>query len=192
MAEYPSSPRPIDPVTITPIWKTIVTDSDSSKEQRRQKWSFPKYDIQIRYRTITPRSSMQTLWAFYMARTGAAEAFSYYPRYTGDHKSQYIGYGDGATTIFDLPGKSTSSQAIYLDDVAQGGGDYSILTGGGGESSDRVEFVAAPSSGELITCDFTGYLRIRCRFAEDKMSEDHFFIVCYRTGIKLKGLSFEI
>lgn len=191
MAEYPALPRPIDPVSITPTWKTIIKDADSSKEQRRQKWSFPKYDVQIRYGTINPRSAMQIIWDFYMARKGAAEAFSYFPRYTGAHKAQYVGYGDGATVILDLPGKSTSSQAIYIDGALQGAG-YSILTGGGGEDSDRVQFDAPPAVGELLTCDFTGYLRIRCRFAEDKMTEDHFFRTCFTTGIKLKGLSFEI
>lgn len=191
MAEFPSSPRPIDPVTITPTWKTIMTDADSSKEQRRQKWSFPKYDVQIRYGTITPGAAMQIIWDFYMARKGAAEAFYYYPRYTRNYNAQYVGYGDGGTTIFDLPGKSTSSQTIYIDGVPQGAG-FTILYGGGSEDSDRVQFDAAPAAGELITCDFTGYLRIRCRFAEDKMDEEHFYRVCFTTGIKLKGLSFEV
>jgi len=191
MAEYPVLPRGIDPVIVTPNWKTITSNADSSKEQRRQKWSFPKYDVQIKYGTITPRSSMQIIWDFYMARKGSAEAFYYYAKYSGSHNAQYVGYGDAADTIFDLPGKSTSSQAIYIDGVVQVGG-YSILTGGGAEASDRVEFVAAPADGELITCDFNGFLRIRCRFAEDKLSEEYFYQTCYTTGIKLKGLSFEI
>lgn len=191
MAEFPSVPAPNDSVSVTPVWKTNTTLSDSGKEQRRQKWSFPKYDISLIYDLIAPRSSMQTLWDFYMARKGAAEAFYFYLRYSGAHKAQYVGYGDDVLTTFDLPGKSTSSQTIYINGASQGSG-YTILYGGGSASSDRVQFTSAPPNGTLITCDFTGFLRNRCRFEEDRMTEERFYLVCYRTGLRLKGLSFEI
>lgn len=191
MAEYPASPAPNDPVSVTPIWKTNVTSLDSGKEQRRQKWSFPKYDVSLNYDLIIPQSNMQILWDFYMARKGAAEAFYFYFRRSGAHKAQFVDYGDGSTTIFDLPGKSTSSRSIYFDGAVQSSG-FSYLTGGGGESSDRVEFASAPPNGTLITCDFTGFLRNRCRFEEDRMTEERFFLTCYRTGLRLKGLSFEV
>lgn len=126
-----------------------------------------------------------------MARKGRAEAFHFYFRRSGSHKAQYVAYGDGVLTTFDLPGKSTSSQTIYLDGAAQGSG-YTILTGGGSSSSDRVQFDAAIPLGQLITCDFTGFLRNRCRFEEDRMTEERFYTTCYRTGLRLKGLSFEI
>ncbi len=191
MAEFPASPAPNDPVAITPVWKTNVTGVDSGKEQRRQKWTFPKYDVSLLYDLISPQSNMQLLWDFYMARKGAAEAFHFYFRRLGTHKAQYVGHGDGVTTIFDLPGKSTSSQAIYFDEVVQGSG-FSYLTGGGSSSSDRVEFAAAPPDGTVISCDFVGFLRNRCRFEEDRMTEERFYVTCYRTGLRLKGLSFEV
>jgi len=191
MAEFPATPKPVDPVIVTPRWKTNVTLTDSGKEQRRQKWSFPKYDVQLQYDLITPLSQMQILWDFYMARKGAAEAFHFYLRYSKNHKAQYVGYGDAETLIFDLPGKSTSSQAIYFDGTGQESG-WSILEGGGSSSSDRVQFDSAPPTGSLITCDFTGFLRNRCRFAEDMMNESRFYVTCFRVGLKLKGLSFEV
>ncbi|MDO9593102.1 MAG: DUF2460 domain-containing protein [Erysipelotrichaceae bacterium] len=191
MAEFPAVPSPNDPVSVTPVWKTNVTNLDSGKEQRRQKWSFPKYDISLNYDTINPQSNMQILWDFYMARKGSAEAFYFYFRRSGLCKSQYVAYGDGILTTFDLPGKSTSSQVIRIDGSAQGGG-YSILTGGGDANSDRVQFVAAPLLGQLIICDFTGFFRNRCRFEEDRMTEERFYLTCYKTSLKLKGLSFEI
>lgn len=54
MAEYPSAPAPNDPVSVTPSWKTNVTTLDSGKEQRRQKWTFPKYDVSLLYDLIIP------------------------------------------------------------------------------------------------------------------------------------------
>ena len=191
MAEFPASPAPNDPVSVTPAWKTNVTALDSGKEQRRQKQTFPKYDISLTYDLIAPQSNMQILWDFYMDRKGAAEAFYFYLRRSGSHKAQYVGYGDGIVTTFDLPGKSTSSQAIYVNNVVQSSG-FSLLTGGGSESSDRVQFSVAVALGDIVTCDFTGFLRNRCRFMEDRMTEERFFLTCYRTGLKLKGLSFEI
>lgn len=188
MAEFPSSPAPSDPVSVTPIWKTNVTTMDSGKEQRRQKWSFAKYDINLIYDLINPQSDMQILWDFYMARKGSAEAFYFYLRRSGAHKALYVGYGDATLTTFDLPGKSTSARAIYLDGASQGSG-YTIISGGGDADSDRVTFTSAPSLGQLVTCDFSGFLRVRCRFAEDRMTEERFYLTCYRTGLKLTGLS---
>jgi hypothetical protein len=100
----------------------------------------------------------------------------------------YVGIGNGTTTIFDLPGKTTSAQSIYLDGALQGGG-YSILVGGGTENADRVSFTSAPSANQIITVDFTGTLRLKCRFKEDSMSKTGFTKALYSTGIELVGLT---
>lgn len=188
MAEFPTTPRPFYPVIIEPEWKTNISTFDSGKEQRRQKWDFPKYNVELRYDVLSS-ADIQSLWDFYMARKGAYEAFYFYDLESVAHNAQYVGIGDGATATFDIPGKSTSSQTIYIDGVPLGSG-YTILSGGGSENSDRVQFTAAPAIGEMITCDFTGFLRIRCRFKEDKMSKSAFTASLRQTGLKLKGLSF--
>jgi hypothetical protein len=96
--------------------------------------------------------------------------------------------GDGDEDTFDIPGKSTSSQSIYLDGALQGSG-YTILTGGGVSSSDRVQFTSPPDIGVEISCSFTGLLRIRCRYAQDKLSREQFLEYMYKTGVELKGLT---
>jgi hypothetical protein len=109
---------------------------------------------------------------------------------TKAHVDQYIGTGDGTTEIFDIPGRSTSSQTIYVDSVEQTvTTDYVILTGGGTSSSDRVDFVSPPALGAIITCDFSGYLRMRVKFAEDQMSYDLFVTTLYNVGLSMKGLA---
>jgi hypothetical protein len=94
-----------------------------------------------------------------------------------------------ATTIFDLPGKSTSSHKIYYNGILQTlTTDYVILTGGGDGDADRVEFTNPPAAGAVITAEFAGYLRIRARFDEDKLNRQMFYALLYTTGISLKGL----
>lgn len=194
MAEYPTtSPTPsYKDFVITPRWKTIISEMDAGNEQRKQKSTYAIYDVSLKYDHLTI-TEFQTIWNFYMARRGAYEAFYIYDKISMTHGETnmpvYIGLGDGVITTFDIPGKTTTSQSIYLDGSLVGGGNYSILTGGGAESSDRVQFTAAPGSGILITCKFTGYLRIRCRFEEDKLSRESFNYSALRTGLKFRGLN---
>lgn len=194
MATYPESPIPIYPLIVEPEWKTLVSGFDGGGEQRRQKQLFPKYNVAVQYDALI-ETDMQILWDFYMVRKGSFEAFYIYDlsllaNIAPDHNSQYVGTGDAATDIFDIPGRSTSSQSVYIDGVLQSTPtDYSILTGGGASNSDRIDFVSAPAAGEVITVDFTGFLRIRARFAEDKLPRALFMTILFRYGgIKLKGL----
>ena len=188
MAQYPETPKPFYPALIEPEWKTLTSTFDSGREQRRQKWNYAKYNVTLNYTALSV-ADMNILWKFYQARKGAAESFYFYDIESTEHDSLYVGQGDSAIATFDIPGKTTSSQTIYIDGVSQGSG-YTILVGGGSESSDRVQFTAAPVSGEIVTCDLTGFLRIPCRFLEDKMSRELFTYNFERTGLKLKGLSF--
>jgi len=193
MATYPETPRPIYPLTVTPVWKTLISLQGTGKEQRRQKSLFPVYDVIINYHALSAADA-KTLWEFYMARKGAYEAFYIYDLalladVSFNHTDQYCGTGDAATDTFDLPGRSTSSQVIYIDGATQSTpGDYSILTGGGVSNSDRVQFTSAPAEGAIITCDFAGFLRIRARFKEDRLDRDLFLTKLFRYGIELKGL----
>jgi len=187
MATFPADPVPVFPVLLTQRWKTVVTAMDGQNEQRKKKASWPKYDVSLTF-DVLAQSEFRTLWDFYLARGGAFEEFWFFTYETDTWPAQYVGTGDGETTTFDLPGKSTSTQTIYVDGEAQGSG-FSILTGGGGGSADRVQFSAAPSAGAVISAAFTGYLRCRMRFEDDTMDRDYFTVALYRTGLRLKGLA---
>lgn len=193
MATYPEDPKPQYPLIVEPEWRTFISTIETGAEQRRQKSVFPIYNVQVNYNVLS-EADAQTIWEFYMARKGAYEAFYIYDLtlladVAFNHVTQYCGTGDGSTDIFDIPGRSTSAHAVYSDGVLQADpGDYSILTGGGVSSSDRVDFVSAPDEGKIITCDFTGFLRIRARFLNDKLSRDSFTTNLFRYGVELKGL----
>jgi hypothetical protein len=187
MAEFPSSTViPSYPYELLPVWKTIVSAFDSGKEQRRQKQTYAKYDVKLKFENLT-NSQMQTLWNFYIARRGSYEAFHFYTPDTADWDGLYIGVGDATKVIFDIPGKNTSTLSVYIDGAATSA--YTALIGGGESNSDRIEFNSAPTAGQIITCDFSGYLRIRCRFKEDSMSRELFEYTLHKTSLELKGVS---
>lgn len=194
MATWPeSNPAPRHSLIIEPEFNTLLSGFDGGGEQRRQKQLYPKYNVFVSYPNISIAEA-RTLWEFYMARKGAYEAFYIYDLalilgHSFNHVGEYCGTGDGSTTIFDIPGRSTSSQTIYAGGVDVNS-STTILTGGGTSSSDRVQFdAAAPAAGVIVTSDFTGYLRMRVKFAEDKLSREVFHYKLYAYGIRLKGLS---
>ncbi|MBW2647163.1 MAG: DUF2460 domain-containing protein [Deltaproteobacteria bacterium] len=179
-------------LTVEPEFNTLISQFDGGGEQRRSKQMYPKYNVTLSYEKLEVADA-RTLWEFYLARNGAQEAFYIYDfalflEHKFNHKGQYCGTGDGTTKIFDIPGRTTTSHTIYSDgvDVTT---STSILVGGGNSDSDRVEYNTAPGEGVIITADFTGYLRIRARFAEDKLPRETFIEQIYSYGIKLKGLS---
>jgi len=186
MSEYPASPVPQIPYEITSNWKTIVSAFDSGKEQRRQKQTYPKYDIGLTYNALV-ESDFAILWNFYQSMSGSLTAFYFYTIESSDWDGLFIGTGDASTQTFDIPGKSITNNIIYYNGEAWD--DYEILVGGGSENSDRIIFDTAPEVNAILLCDFTGYMRIRCRFEEDKLTKQSFAGKLYRTGIKLKGLT---
>jgi hypothetical protein len=138
--------------------------------------------------TEVDEDEMQGIWDFYMARKGSHEAFYIYDFMTlMDHESLFCGTGDGSTSTFDIPGRSTSSHSLYIDGVDQPSG-WEVFYGGGDGGSDEVAFSVPPSDGEDVTIDFTGYLRIRCRFADDNLSRRTLLGIAFGFGISLKGL----
>lgn len=213
---YPIIPVPSWPYDIKVRWNTTVSSFDGGKEQRRQKNLYPKYDVSLTYPVLT-EANMQILWNFYQSKKGTYTPFYFYSLESTTWEGCYIGIGDGVTTTFDIPGRSTSAVTIYQDGVELRAGaigieleenedvliaensnpvileglvaeDYTLYIGGGAGSSDRITFATAPAENDLLTCNFTGYLRIRCRFQEE-LSRSAFTAALYQTGIKLKGLA---
>lgn len=184
---YPTTPVPSWPYDIKVRWNTTISSFDSGKEQRRQKNLYPKYDVSLTYPVLSV-ANMQILWSFYQSKKGTYEPFYFYSLESTLWEGCYIGIGDGTTTTFDLPGKSTTGVVIYQDGVELRPEEYTLYIGGGAASADRVTFATAPAVNDLLTCDFTGYLRIRCRFQEE-LSRSAFTAALYQTGIKLKGLA---
>jgi hypothetical protein len=171
-------------------FKTLFANYDDlGKETRKQKWLYPKRDFKLRYVGIT-EAQVKTLYDFYIARSGAHAAFNFFHHISRTYTGEYVGTGDGSTTIFNLPSKQASSYTLYVDGVAQTGGgtDYTFASEGGADGADKATFTAAPTSGERITFTFTGYLKGRVRFEEDALSFESFFERIAHLGLGFKGL----
>ena len=189
MEVYPASPIPSHSIVTEAIFRTALGKADSGREYRKSKSPYATYNVTLVYNNLLV-SEIKTLWQFYILRRGAFGAFWFFGLELDEHINLYAGTGDGVEDTFDLPGKSTSEQKIYLNGILQSA-DYSILTGGGDGASDRVQFTNPLTAGYEISCDFAGYPRIPCRYKEDKMSRDWFEYLSYKTGIELLGLSFD-
>jgi len=192
MAKFPelSSISYTNPEAVGIRFKTLISNFDDlGEEQRKQKWLYPKRTVPLTYRRKS-KADARTLWQFYLSRKGAYEAFNFFLNQANTYQGEYVGTGDGSTTVFNLPAKNSSDYTVYKNGVAQEGGgtDYTFAAGAGTDGADKITFVAAPASGDRITYDFTGNLKIRCRFAEDYQDYETFYGRLVNMGIELEGL----
>ena len=177
-----------NPLEETIQYKTLVTRlNDLGDEQRRAKWLYPRRAFSLRYQAISV-SQARTLWEFYMQRRGRYEAFNFFYPMTGTYTGEYVGTGDGSTTNFNAPCKSATGVTVYVDGVTVSASDYTYTINGGEDGADLITFDTAPDDGARITMDFTGYLKVRCRFAEDMLDFQTFYARLVSAGIKLQGL----
>jgi len=204
MAVYPDSSSPYaNPVLIDIRYKTLVSQFDEEgAENRKQKWLFPKRDITLRYQSIS-KNQAEVLWEFYCGRRGSYNSFAWFES-TGKgttsyntYSSEYVATGDSTTLIFNLPAKNSSAatQDVNINGIAVTTSDYTMAYGGGSDGEDKVSFVSVvaggagpPVTGSIITYDFTGRLKIRCRFSDDILSIENFYDRIFNSGVKLKGL----
>lgn len=194
MSTYPeiTSVPWINPLSQSIRWKTRVSNFDElGAEQRKQKWLFPKRDLTLKYRLLT-RAKARTLWQFYIDQKGRFQSWFFFMQESDadTYMKEYVGTGDGSTTVFNLPSKLASSYTLYVNNVAKTGGgvDYTFAAEGGLDGADKVTFTSAPASGLYITWSFTGQLKIRSRFAEDNLDFETFFTRLITTGVKTRGL----
>ena len=177
------------PFVVSLRYKTLVTAFDElGREQRKRKWIYPRRDITIRFRNIK-FADMKTLWQFYMARSGPYEAFNIFLPYSDVYTGEFVGEGDGSTTIFNLPAKTSSSYTVYVEgsemteDV-----DYTFSALGGTDGADKITFTSAPTNGFIVTYDFTGYLKVHCRFNDDLFDMEQLYQAIANMGVRLRGL----
>lgn len=197
MATFPeSNPSPHYPLNLKVRYAThkVGLGGDNIVSQRRSAVVFPVYDVAVPYNSITAVEA-QTLWNFFKARHGSSEAFYTYDlsllaNVAPAHEGEFVGVGNGSEDTFDIPGRSTSSQTVYVSGVAQTPTtDYTISYGTGDSSADQIVFVSAPAAGAVVKVDFTGYLRCRVCFANDVLDREAFVrdLMRYRR-IELEGV----
>ena len=183
------------PRMITPVNKTIIsTYENQGAEQRKRKWLFNKWNVQLSYQYIT-REEARVLWQFFIERNGSYESFHWIDDYSDIYSNQYVATADGETLTWDLPFKDASDITIYVDSIEQNlmadatsSGDYYISEDAGADGGDSITFSYTIDAGKYISCDFTGKLKILCRFDADEMSFEQWYSRLTNVGVNLKGL----
>ena len=169
-AVFPSLPGLGWSVKRTEIWKTRIQEAISGKEVRIADWSFPRHKWELTFdflRSAPSYSEWQSLLSFFDLRQGLFDSWLYTDADDNAVTDQSLGFGDGATTVFQLvrtlgayvepiiaPNTVTN---VKIAGVVQGGGAYSVnaITG-------QITFTTAPGSGASVTATYSYYFR--CRF----------------------------
>lgn len=158
------------------------------EEIRKQRWLYPKPLIgPLKYNWIT-KADLQTLWEFYQARAGAFGEFNFFFPNSHSWIDMYVGTGNGSQTVWNLPCKSSSGRILKVDGVQQTEGvDYTVSGGGGLDGADQLTMLSTPSTGVYITLNFTGILKVRLTYAEDKLTAEEYYNRLVKHGIKFVG-----
>lgn len=193
MATFPdviSSIPALEPMDEGLVFRTLSSQFDDlGEEKRKKKWLYPKRFFLLKYKGIST-SDAQTLWEFFISRGGSYEAFSFFYPFSRVYDGEYVGTGNDSDTIWSLPAKTSSGYTLYLDGatLTAGGTDWTFGSASGADGEDQATLVAAPGEGERLTYDFTGYLKVRCKIAEDSLSFQTFYNLIAHSGLKLQGL----
>ncbi|MFA7347266.1 MAG: DUF2460 domain-containing protein [Desulfurivibrionaceae bacterium] len=188
LPDFLTGVRPNNPFSESIEFRTLVSEYEDGSAVSKQKWLFPKRAFQLKYTKRTVAAG-RTLWQFYLSRKGKHLPFNVFLPFASEYVGEYVGTGDGATTIYNLPCKLASGYTVYVGGAAKasGGVDYTFTAMGGEDGADKITFVSAPAAGQHITIDFSGILKVRCKFGEDIMSFETLYNRLVSTGLTLKG-----
>ena len=182
-------------------FKTITSQFDDlGREKRRRKWLFPKRNIRLKYAKCDV-AKIRTLWQFYQARYGSYGVFHFFQYGSNQYVDEYVWTGDGDITTFSTPSSAATNRTFYRDPAGTdpkvtltetpsptGVNQITFNDAAGTDGADQIVFGSAPNVGDRITMDFTGILKIRCRFDQDQLSMEQMYNQLTTIGIILKGL----
>lgn len=146
METFPSTPTPQYPLEVTSEFKTLKSDFETGREQRRSIWTFPRRQIKLSF-DVLKQADIDTLWNFYQARKGGYEPFYFFDLFAGSHAGEYVGRGDGSQVIFELPSKETTTRG---SDLVTNGGFDSDTSGWTALDSATLESVSGGVSGNCL------------------------------------------
>lgn len=184
----------VEPLVVELIAGKVITSNfdDLGEEKRRNKWIYPRRNVQIQFRGIRiqdVQESARVMTEFYTARRGSFEAFNFFYPFTNQYSGEYVATGDNSTIAFNMPSKGATSHNLYKDGVLLTENvDYVFSGELGTDGADQIGMGTVITSGERLTADFNGTLKIRSRFMEDGLSYVDFFNQLIITGVNLKGL----
>ena len=134
---------------------------------RYRKALFPRWGINLGWDLLTPAEGL-AIDAHVRAHAGAGLRFDWYDWRLLHWVWVPIALGDGATTVFDLPGKLVADLELFTGAGTAATG--TIAAGAGANGRDRVTITSgAPASGVWLWCNATmRRLFVDVRFESDR------------------------
>lgn len=144
-------------------YRTLISESESGREQRRAKWGAPLRQFALEFRNRA-KADADALEAFFEARQGAYDSFYFKNDSEKDAGATNLIEGEVVHAVY--ANENTSQVAeypidaatfkLYEDDVLIDPGDYTLnaLTG-------LVTWVSKPGVGTEITASYDFYYIVR-------------------------------
>lgn len=167
-------------VNKTPQWNTNVNMSASGKKTAIEFWSSPVMRYELLYDYLPSdltAHDLQDLMGFFNSLNGRATPFLFDDADDNTVTGQLLGTGDGADTTFQLlrayGGFSEPVLApnvigaVYLGTAAQASSLWAV-SAYGTSAPGVLTFTGAPSSGAVVSADFTYYWPVR--FLDDTLT----------------------
>lgn len=161
-----------------PIWKTNIYEATSGKENRIQKWSFPRYRINLNYNFMTDNSiqsvsldkgELEKLQGFFNSVGGNCDDFLFYDEVENYCENQTFGVGDGTTKHFQLkrslPNWVEPINGILEAPVIKVNG--TTVNNYSWDNHGNIVFSSAPANNAVIT--WTGHYYFRVRFENEEL-----------------------
>jgi hypothetical protein len=171
---FPTSYKPLVGYRVAPFYSTLTTREKTGKDISIRKASYPRFLIEQEFRVSL--SSADVLTQFFEDQCGRYKEFDFFDHISRSWEGAYIGVTDGTTTEFDLPCTDVAigDFDFYLDGtlVTKPYIGVSYSTDGGTNGRGRLSYTVAPTTGQVLTCDFTGKRAFRVRFKSDELTLD--------------------
>ena len=144
-------------------FRTLISEMESGKEQRRTMWSSGLAQFTVRKRFVST-ADIQSLRSFFKARQGAYDLFWFDNPDDNQVTEEAVGIGNGAAMVFNLakyPVQTGASFSFKVNSVPVS----AALSNDNVNFRGNVTFAAPPASGAVITGTYKFYYIVR--FLED-------------------------
>ena len=173
---------------------TIVSEGESGKEQRYQKWLRPKRTFRVK---LDARQATETdnIWRFYTRHKGSYDTFLFQNPNENPVSAETVGSGDGVKSVFYLGNKVDFETGDLI--VVSGSETITRSVGGSGDylsfsaytidnATGAITTNAVFPSGDVMRAAYN--FHYRCRFRDDQLSREAFTGELWNFGLELQEI----
>ena len=173
---------------------TIVSEGESGKEQRYQKWLRPKRTFRVK---LDARQATETdnIWRFYTRHKGSYDTFLFQNPNENPVTAETVGSGDGIKSVFYLGNKVDFATGDLIVVSASetitrsigGSGDYLAFSAYTiDNATGAITTNAVFPSGDVMRATYN--FHYRCRFRDDQLSREAFTGELWNFGLELQEI----